>query len=264
MLKSRLLLMVAGAVLCLFSCKPTIPGKYIQPDQMEDILYDYHIAQGLLENDGTERSDYNRRLYKMAVLEKHGVSEADFDSSMVYYTRHIDNLHTIYEHISARMEQEAENLGADVSDLDRYGSVASAGDTTNVWSREHNLLLIPHAPYNIASYYMNADTAYHAGDRLILSFDTQYIFKEGILSAVAVMSVRLKNDSTITKHIFANMPSHFSLDISDAKKVGIKEVRGFFYTDTQELTDVQNHPMQLTFIRNIKLVRLHQKEENAQ
>lgn len=255
--------LLLSVVLCLFACKPTIPGRYIQPGQMEDILYDYHIAQGMIENDPELRNDYNKRLYKLAVLEKHGVTEAQFDTSMVYYTRHIDNLHLIYEHISARMEQTAENLGANVNDLDSYGSVTSAGDTTNVWSREHNLVMIPHIPYNIVNYHIAADTAYHVGDRMILSFDTQYIYKEGVRNLVSVMSVKLNNDSTITKHVFINSPSHFTLDIADEKKIGIKEVRGFFYMDTQKNMDVQNHPLQLAFIRNIKLVRLHQKEEDA-
>ena len=27
-----------------FSCKPQVPDEYIQPDEFEDILYDFHLA----------------------------------------------------------------------------------------------------------------------------------------------------------------------------------------------------------------------------
>ena len=35
------------------ACKPSIPRKYIQPDKMEKILYDYHLAQGIAQSHGT-------------------------------------------------------------------------------------------------------------------------------------------------------------------------------------------------------------------
>lgn len=260
-LKSLFLLLVLAV--CVASCKPTIPSKYIQPDQMENILYDYHVAQAYLDNDPVQRTDYNRRYYKLAVLKKHGVTEAEFDSSMVYYTRHIDNLHVMYEHISDRLEAAAESLGADVNDLDSYGTVASA-DTANVWNHERNILLLSQVPYNIQNYCINADTAYHKGDRMILSFDVQYIYKEGMRNATAVMSVKFNNDSTATRNIFINSQSHYSMDISDSGNRGIKSVSGFFYVDTQSNMEVENNPLQLFFVRNIKLVRLHSKEKDVE
>ena len=51
---------VAAAVLLLASCKPQVPYQYIQPDDMEDLIYDYHMAQGIAtQQDGN--SEYNRR-----------------------------------------------------------------------------------------------------------------------------------------------------------------------------------------------------------
>ena len=35
----------------LTACSPKVPSEYIQPDDMEDILYDYHVAQAMaIEN----------------------------------------------------------------------------------------------------------------------------------------------------------------------------------------------------------------------
>ncbi len=30
-------------------CKPGIPGRYLQMDEMADILYDYHVADGMVQ-----------------------------------------------------------------------------------------------------------------------------------------------------------------------------------------------------------------------
>ena len=78
---SHIIYMVA-AVLLFASCKPEVPSKYIQPDDMEDLIYDYHIAQGVAaQQDGN--ADYNRRMVFEVVLKDHGVTQAEFDSSLV-------------------------------------------------------------------------------------------------------------------------------------------------------------------------------------
>ena len=42
----QMILLTVGLLL-LSACKPKIPKEYIQPDEMEDLLYDYYVAQGL-------------------------------------------------------------------------------------------------------------------------------------------------------------------------------------------------------------------------
>ena len=53
----------------LYSCKPQVPGEYLQPDEMEDILYDYHIALGMLDDNSDD--GMKRTMYEMSVLREH-------------------------------------------------------------------------------------------------------------------------------------------------------------------------------------------------
>ena len=51
------------------ACKPTVPSEYIQPGEMEDILYDYHLALAMSRQKSVnDESDYNRSLYFQSVL----------------------------------------------------------------------------------------------------------------------------------------------------------------------------------------------------
>ena len=43
----RRFLPIALLLAIVFSCKPTVPSDYIQPGDMEEILYDYHVAQAM-------------------------------------------------------------------------------------------------------------------------------------------------------------------------------------------------------------------------
>ena len=65
-------------------CKPGIPSEYLSPGEMENILYDYHIARAMNSNDYQNGDTLTTHVYKLAVLKKYGVSEADYDSSLVY------------------------------------------------------------------------------------------------------------------------------------------------------------------------------------
>ena len=59
----------------LSACTPKVPKEYIQPDDMEDILYDYFVSQGMVKDGGLGFSggdmDYKRELYFETVLKKY-------------------------------------------------------------------------------------------------------------------------------------------------------------------------------------------------
>lgn len=62
--------LLISLLLIIFSCKPQVPGKYLQPDEFEDILYDYHLADAMVNNDGSDEKKYEVTLYRQAVLKE--------------------------------------------------------------------------------------------------------------------------------------------------------------------------------------------------
>lgn len=257
------LAVVAGVwiVVCsLSSCAPGVPDEYIQPGKMEDILYDYHLAQGIIDTDGQRKmgDSIYIKAYKLAVMKKHGVSEADFDKSLQYYMRHTTRLHDIYEHLAQRYENEALKQGASVNDLNNFGSLTAKGDTADIWTGERAAVLIPKAPYNMLSFAFKADTTFHAGDRFTLSFNSQFIIQEGSRDAVVVLALELDNDSVVTlnRHISSNMPQN--LQIGDTERHGIRSLRGFIiFNRGFSNTDTT---LKLFSITGLRLIRMHTKE----
>lgn len=59
-----------AAVLLLSACKPGVPSGLIQPEELEDLLYDYHVAQAMAETGG-DSMNFKRYSYVQAVFEKH-------------------------------------------------------------------------------------------------------------------------------------------------------------------------------------------------
>lgn len=262
MRKSKYILQTLVAML-LLACKPTVPSQYIQPAELEEVLYDYHLADAMAdESHNGEDRKYNKQLYRQAALKKHGITQAELDSSLVYYTRHSDRLHSIYENLVKRFSDEALALGASANDINQYGSLTAAGDTANVWTGVKSAILTAEAPYNVMTFSITADTTYHKGDRIMLNFNSDFIFKDGIRDAIAVLAMQLGNDSVAcnTVHISAN--TKYSVSVFDRERLGIKSVRGFLYLP-KDNRENKTTSLRVLSITNINMVRFHNKEKPA-
>ena len=247
---------VLAVTICLMAaCKPGVPREFLQPREMENILYDFHIADGMAIAEGDYSDVAFRRLaYREAVLRKHQVTKAQFDSSLVYYYRHTERLHDIYGNLAKRLDAEAVALGASANELSQFGGAVSQGDTATVWNYRQTVVLMPQAPYNTISFDVKADTAYHEGDKMILSFDTRFIYQDGSRNGVAYLTVCFKNDSIATQVVHLGGDMHFNLQITDDKRIGIKTARGFIHLGR----DNSNSPsLRMLSVTNMKLLRMH-------
>lgn len=259
----RKLLALFLLVCTLLSCKPQVPQEYIQPRDMEDILFDYHLAQGMAQQKGGE-GGVNSAMYQLAfreaVFKKHGVTEAEFDSSMVYYQRHTERLKGIYDNLAKRLSAEAQSLGASVDDVNSLGDLTMNGDTANVWKGEQALVLSPNAPFNHYSFDIKADSSFHKGDRFILNFKSQFIYQDGMRDGVAYLAVVFDNDSVATSLARISSEGKQTVVVNNDANLGIKEVKGYFVL-SKSMESTSTATLRLMFITQINLIRVHQSEQ---
>ncbi len=254
-----LALMVTSVV---SSCKPSAPSDVISAGKMGDILYDYHIALAMGRQ--TDMGQENLTVaYREAVLKKHEVTAAEFDSSMVYYMRHTEQLRAIYEDLSDRLGKEAVALGGSADDQNRYGSLTSKGDTTNVWNGASSLVFSPDKPFNCHSFALKVDSSYHEGDRFMLDFDTQFIYQDGMRDGIAVLALTFSNDSVVSQICRIQNTQHYSIDLGDNDNLGIKSVKGYFLLSKGDFSsnDASQTTLKLMFLQHIRLVRMHRNLE---
>ena len=85
------LCLVCIVVFAVAGCKVKRPSGVIPESEMENLLYDYHLAKSMGDN-LPYSENYKKALYLDAVFRKHGTTQAVFDSSMVWYTRNTEVL----------------------------------------------------------------------------------------------------------------------------------------------------------------------------
>ncbi|NPD92208.1 DUF4296 domain-containing protein [Xylanibacter muris] len=255
-LMTRVLVFVT-VIAVIMSCKPQIPSEYIQPDTLEDILYDYHLGNAMANRRGGDSAAFNRIMYYHSVLKKYNVTEADFDSSMVYYHTHAEILSDIYKRLAERVESAAELMGANVADAGIFNNLSLSGDTANIWHERDNAILMQMAPYNRIDFKIDSDTLFEKGDELILSFNNSFIYQGGAKDAVTMIAVTFENDSVASyvNHVMGSGMARLRVPGNNDKK--IKSVRGFIYLCSNN--GVSN-ALRMMLIDNIRLIRMHVRQ----
>lgn len=83
------------------------PRGVLSSAKMRDVLYDLHRADGTLQVMGYNYShDAELAACYQSVLDKHGVTQAEFDSSVVWYTDNPQIFNKIYPRVISRLEAD--------------------------------------------------------------------------------------------------------------------------------------------------------------
>ena len=91
-------------MVCLAGCRPR---GVLSSREMRSVLHDLHRADAILQVAGYNYGhDEALAKYYQQVLEKHGLTQAQFDSSLVWYTDHPQRFDKIYPKVVADLEAE--------------------------------------------------------------------------------------------------------------------------------------------------------------
>lgn len=258
------LVAVMALLFCVSSCKPSLPGGILSKGKMTDILYDYHLALTMAHMD--DSGDKGQSLaYREAVLRKHDVTSAEFDSSMVYYMRHTELLEDVYKDLTDRYNNEITAMGGSAKEGGEFANLSATGDTANVWNLATSMVFMPVKPFNSTSFNIKVDSTFHKGDRLMLDFDAQFIYQDGMRNGVAMLAVQFGNDSIAQRTIMIQSTQHYSVELSDDDSLGIKSVKGYFMLMNDDNgTGVSSQTtLKLMFLEHIKLIRMHPQKPVA-
>jgi len=252
----RRILPLILALILLAACDDR-PKDVLSRGKMEDVLYDYHIMQGIINQLPDNEREAKAEDYINAVYAKHGITEAQFDSSIVYYNRHSKELHKIYTNLKERYSIVNDEIQVVNGNNDMMAIFATGGDTTNLWNSARLLTLRNKNLLNKESFTILADTSFRRSDQFILTLTPVFI-KERREDYDIALYVGLSVLYTSGKHVgttrVINNDGLQQLTLQTSADDDIKNLTGFFYYRGKKT--MRN----LCLIDNISLVRMHAKE----
>ena len=214
-------------LLVLVGCGKEIPNDIIQPDEMEKMLYDYQIVTAM--NDQIPYSEqYKKELLRQDLFRKHHITEAEFDFSLVWYTKHAIILGEIYGRISEKLEKEHEEVQARLTNRTNEIITSQPGDTVNIWRGEPLYLLTDNNIHNRIDFTIPRDSNFHVKDEFAWNFDVIFL-PEHTKKVTVGLSAIYQNDSVVGKTMDLYKTGSYQIYLSCDSAYAVKELNGFVH-----------------------------------
>lgn len=159
-------LLTACVLVVAASCHK-LPEGVLDKKQMVSLLTDIHKGESVVEMQrGIYASDSMKKAVKQSILLKHGVTQAQLDTSFVYYGNHIEDYIAIYDDVIKTLEEEMKTAtGRKVS-----APVFADGDSVNVWPLSPVYKLSANDDLRNIVFEIPKDDNWKSGDNYSLQF----------------------------------------------------------------------------------------------
>ncbi|MDR0892043.1 MAG: DUF4296 domain-containing protein [Mediterranea sp.] len=221
---------VFALVLGLAGCSVKVPSDVIPQGKMENLLYDYYIAKSLGDNMPYTDS-YKKELYTDAVFKKYSTTQAEFDSSMVWYTRHTEILSKVYSKVSERLKAQQDVVNHLVALRDKTPKTTAAGDSVDVWPWLRIMRLTGEEMDSKYIFTLPTDSNYHERDTLVWTMDYRFLpplLPDSLRRAVMSMQLIYAKD-TLHQLAVVTASGEQQLRLYADTLGALKEIKGFIY-----------------------------------
>lgn len=238
--KHRIAIALIALPMLFCGCMVEVPSHIIQPEEMEDLLYDYHLMQAMA-GDLNSSQNHKRKLYEQYVFDKHHVTEADFDTSLTWYMRHTGELEEIYKRLNKRFTAKKEELANYLPPAKRVQETSPAGDTVNVWPDFRMFRLATSAFSNKLLFQLKPDVNYFPRDSFEWVLNALYLGDTSATRAVMAMTFQYDKD-TVGVSLDISHSGHHRLALACNPEYQLKEIVGHVYYFTLNTDSTYQKP----------------------
>lgn len=196
-MRSRLCLLRAVAVLALWggltACSK-VPDGVLSERKMQEVLVDMSLAEALIGSDYKSYMELPKKnaVYR-SIFEKHGITQAEYDSSLIWYGKNLDIYMRVQDKALAELNKQKKALG----NIQPDATPSSRKDSVNIWNRFDYLTFSPQSSYNGVYFDFVPDGGYPAGSSFVLSMNVWGLNRQMTQAPVVRMSVE-QPDTTFT------------------------------------------------------------------
>lgn len=195
---------------------------------MGNILFEMHQAEGALQAQNPNlNSPEAKKFYFNQILKKYKVSQADFDSSLVWYTKHPIEFGDLYTNILTRMDTlsaEVERGKFHPAEAAKYGLI-----DVDIWNLRRSYKLTKDSTRTKISFEINNTGNLLTGDKYTLSFLRRVAPSDSSINPYIVLRINYdngKSDSIYTKTYNDSLLRRYKLTFKARDSLRIKSLSG--------------------------------------
>lgn len=144
-----------------------LPDGVLDRKEMAALLADIHKGESVVEMQrGIYASDSMKKVVKQSILLKHGITQAQLDTSFAWYGNHIEDYISVYEDVIKSLEDELKTAKGNKS----HSPVFAEGDSIDIWPMSHTYKLSDKDILQNITFEIPKDNTWENGDNYILQF----------------------------------------------------------------------------------------------
>jgi hypothetical protein len=203
------------------------PKNVLSERNMTAVLVDMHLLEGTLDAKGIGYSQFDlKSKYFNSILEKYNITQADFDSSVVWYTKNPKTYSDIYIDVNKRLTklqievQKGKYHSVDSTDMKKF--------KLNIWNKPISFHFTKDSTRTQLNFeILNAGLMY--GDVYILKFKEFISRQDSCKGRFVLLRINYYNgasDSVSTKTYSDGLTKRYTIQLPAYKKLKIKSISG--------------------------------------
>lgn len=249
-MKRTIAITLAALLLLLGSCNDRAEGV-LSEKQMVDLLIDIHKSEAVMAlNYNRYPNDKSRQGVREAVYMRHNTTQAQFDTSLVWYGNHIDDYMKIYEQVIERLNTENEQIKALIAE-DNSQILTAPGDTVDIWKQGRIHTFNAAKSENLLTFDITSDENFSPNDRFTLDIHVINAPRNGAKPQI-YLAVRHNMQNIHYNHAEIRNDGWTTLKIQSDSATRMENIYGYMLLPRRP----DNHVM---YIDSIRLLRIHEK-----
>ena len=179
--------------LAMVSCDRT-PGGVIGVNKMADLIVDLQLAEAYIESHTADFEDDSSKLViKQSIFKKHGITQQDYDSSLVWYAHNMEDYNKAFDKAALKLKERYDKLGKSTAgeteevfadrpthdvkprggalrNYSRLPGAYSDADSVDLWQGQRNYTLAQGMRHGFITFDMPPDVNKQPGDRYQLAY----------------------------------------------------------------------------------------------
>jgi hypothetical protein len=143
-----------------------VPDHIISEKKMRAVLYDMQLAEAMVETGyETYRTGDERQTVYDGVFAKHRITQAEYDSSLVWYGENMELYMRIYRLVLKDINDHIASMG-DIKPNPLSGDV-SAKDSIDIWIYNRSFTFKPEQVFNALTFDITPQKPYSSGSSYV-------------------------------------------------------------------------------------------------
>jgi hypothetical protein len=203
------------------------PKKVLSEDKMANVLVEMHKTDAVIAEKGIVNGSYSSKapFYKFIFI-KYGITQSQFDSSLVWYTKNPQRFNNVYDNVISQLSDFKKNVEKGIyhpEEMAELGRVKS-----DIWNKATKYTFTKDSVRTHLDFEIKDDNLLY-GDLYVLKLRLFIAREDSSKNKHLVMRINYfngKNDSAYQVLHNDGLTRHYKIRMSAHRKLKIKSISG--------------------------------------